>query len=950
MLIGDLLKTKNKKFEKHFFSGLSFNSHLCKKNHIFFAIKGNESDGHNYINNAIKNGAKTIIHEKLFEGFKDKVLFLSYKNTRKILAELSYKFFKEKPKNIIAVTGTNGKSSVSDFYYQILENNKISVASIGTLGIKYRNKKILVKNTTLDSLNLANYLNYLKKRNINNVILEASSHGLKQNRLDGLNITSAIFTNFSHDHLDYHKNLNDYLNSKLYLLNSLLKKNSTIITDNSIKEFKKIKLISKKKKIYLKTILGKKKGDINLISHSYDNEKQNIKIKYKKKFYNFSLNLIGKTQIKNVFMSILAAQTSKINFEKIIKNIHKLKAVDGRFEKVGKLKNNSIVILDYAHTPDALKTCLVDINEQFAEKKINVVFGCGGNRDKYKRSKMGKIANSYCSKVYLTDDNPRNENPETIREEIKKNINMKKVIEIPNRKLAISKAVENLRSNEILIVAGKGHELIQDFGNKKSFFSDKEVIKKFIRIKNKKLSNNIKANILNEQINKKISKKIQNISASINSKTLKKDEIFFAIKGKKKDGNLFVKDAFNNGALMAVANRYNNSLNRNKQLIVHDSLKTLTDLSRLIRESYLGNIIAITGSCGKTSLKQMIGELLNKFSKATYSPKSYNNKYGVPLSLFNLNLNNQNGVFEIGMDKKGEIDFLSKILKPNIGIITNISYAHAKNFRSVTQIAAAKGELIQNIKKDGTIILNSDDKYFGFHKKKAKERKLNIVSFGFKKNASITLSSIKKIKDQFKVCIKILNEKKYFHIKNINKNNIYNILASISIIYSLGYKKNLTINLFKNFKTPKGRGDISKIYFKNKRFYLIDESYNSNPMSMESAIKNFDLIKVKKNKKHFLMGDMLELGKFSKRLHVKLSKNINLSSIDKFHIFGRFVKETFKKVKSNKKGKYLSKLDQINDLIVKELNNNDYLMVKGSNSTGLNKFILKLKDNNSYAL
>ena len=532
MLIGELFKNTNRKFRNHFFSGLGFDSQLCKKNFIFFAIKGTEYDGHRYIDKAIQNGAKTIIHQKSFEGFKKKILFLNYKNVRKILAISSYKFFNKKPNNIIAVTGTNGKSSVSDFYLQILKINKVGVASIGTLGIKYQNKVIPTGNTTLNSLNLARYLSLLKRRKINNVILEASSHGLKQNRLNGLNISCGIFTNLSHDHLDYHKNLKNYLNSKLYLFNSLLKKKSIIITDKSIKEFKNLYNISKRKKFILKSILGKK-STVELIDHSYEGEKQNIKIKYKNKNYKFSLNLIGKTQLKNVLMSILAAESSKINFETIIKKIHKIKSIDGRFEKIGKLKNNALVILDYAHTPDALKTCLIDLKEQFPDKKVNIVFGCGGDRDKHKRPKMGKIANLYCSKIYLTDDNPRYESPQKIRKEIKKNISSNKVLEIPNRKKAILIAIEKLKSNEILVVAGKGHELIQDYGNKKNFFSDKDIIKKSIFKKNKKLSKNIKVNILNEYFGKKISKNSTIHSASINSKTLKKNDIFFAIKGKK---------------------------------------------------------------------------------------------------------------------------------------------------------------------------------------------------------------------------------------------------------------------------------------------------------------------------------------------------------------------------------------------------------------------------------
>ncbi len=949
MLIGKLFKTKNKNFKNHFFSSLCFDSKLCKKNSIFFAIKGNSNDGHKFIKNAIKNGARTIIHEKSFEGFKNKILFLSFKNTRKILAQSAYKFFNKIPNNIIAVTGTNGKSSVADFYYQLLKLNNLRVASIGTIGIKYLNKINSVNNTTLDPISLARNLYILKKKKIDNVILEASSHGLKQNRLDGLNISSAIFTNFSHDHLDYHKNLTDYLNSKLYLFRNLLKKNSTVIVDSSIKQFQKIKNISQKKNLILKTILNKNDG-IEIISHEYKNEKQKLKVRIKNKIYNFYLNLIGKTQVKNVLMAILAAEKSKLNIDKIIKNIHKLKSVNGRFEKIGNLKNNSIVILDYAHTPDALKTCLIDLKQQFENKKIKIVFGCGGERDKFKRSKMGKIANMYCSKIYLTDDNPRNEDPKKIRGDIKKGISKNKIFEIPDRKKAISNAILNLNTNEILLVAGKGHELTQDYGNKKKYFSDRDIIKKFILKNNKNLSNNIKVNILRENFFKKISKNLKFKNASINSKMIKKRDIFFAIKGKKKDGNSFISEAFNNGASLAFVNKYDKNKSKHMQIKVPNSLKCMTDLSKKIRENFNGKIVAITGSCGKTSLKQMVGESINQFTSTTFSPKSYNNKYGLPLSLFNLNLKYYSGVFEIGMDKKGEIDYLSKILQPDIGVITNISWAHAKNFNNIKEIASAKGELIKNIKKNGTIILNKDDDFYEFHKKKAKSRGIYIISFGYKKSSNISVKYIKKFNKKYKIGVNIFNKQKTFIVKYVNKSYVYNFLATIGVFFTLGYIDSLKSLMFEKYAIPQGRGDISKIKFKNKKFFLIDESYNSNPMSMKSAIENINLLKTKGNKKHFLMGDMLELGKFSKKLHINLSRDINSSSIDKIHIMGKFVKETYKNLNDIKKGKVISSHNEIYELINKQLNNNDYLMIKGSNSTGLNKFVNTLKNNKIYAL
>ena len=644
-------------------------------------------------------------------------------------------------------------------------------------------------------------------------------------------------------------------------------------------------------------------------------------------------------------MSMIAAENSGLKFQKIIKVMNKIKSVYGRLEKIGKIKNNSSVILDYAHTPDALRTCLQNIKGQFKNRKISIVFGCGGDRDKFKRPKMGKIVNDYCNKIYLTDDNPRKENPRKIRLNIKSKINKSKLYEIPSREKAISKAIKNLYTGEILVVAGKGHENIQDYGNRKKFFSDKKIILKYIKEKNKNLSNDLKLNILKEESKQNhfnFKKKLQR--ASINSKEIKKNDVFFAIKGKNKDGNLYLKEAFNKGAVIAVVNKINRTEKKSKQIKVANTLNFLTKASATVRENSLGKIIAITGSCGKTSLKELIGKTLNKFCRTTYSPKSFNNKFGVPLSLFNLKQKDDFGVFEVGMDKKGEIDFLTKIIKPDIGVITNISYAHAKNFKNLKQIAIAKSEIMNNITKDGSIVLNADDKFFELHNKIALQKKLKVYSFSLnKKNATVRLNSIKKYKSKFKVFVSINNQKKFFLISHNFESNIKNLLAAITVISIFKDIKNLNKNIFYNFENPIGRGDISKIKINNKNIYLIDESYNSNPLSLSSAINNFNLIDNKKNKKHMILGDMLELGKHSKKLHLGMSNIINSSSIDSVNIFGKYIRETYKNICNEKKGLVLKETSEIIDLIKNNINNNDYLMIKGSNSTRLYEVANSLK-------
>ena len=464
--------SKKIKFLKYKNRNFSINSKKVKKNDIFFAMEGSKQSGNLYSSEALSKGAYKVVTSK---NIKNKN-YLIVKNVNKFLAEACSAKYKEKPKNIIAVTGTNGKSSVANFYFQILKNLKINSAAIGTLGIFYKNKVKRTNLTTPDIITIHKELNFLKKKKIDNVCLEASSHGLHQNRLDGINFTAGIFTNFTQDHLDYHKNLKKYLQAKLSLFSSLLKKNSFAVLDTDIPEFSIINKICKKRKIKILSF-GSRGNTIKLISHYYFGKKQIIKINFLNKIYNIKLDLIGDFQIKNVLAAILASYLSVKNPDQIINTLSKIKSATGRMQYVGN-KKKSAVVVDYAHTPDALKKSLQTLAKQF-NKKVDVVFGCGGDRDKGKRYKMGDIADQFASKIYLTNDNPRSENPISIIKQIKKGCSRSKII--LDRKMAIKSAINNLNTDSILLIAGKGHENYQIINNQKKYFSDQKVSKFFLK-------------------------------------------------------------------------------------------------------------------------------------------------------------------------------------------------------------------------------------------------------------------------------------------------------------------------------------------------------------------------------------------------------------------------------------------------------------------------------------
>ncbi len=939
MLLSQIFKNINKKYKSIKFKNIRFNSKDCKANDIFFSISGKNFNGNNFIKNAIDNGAKIIVSNLKFQGFnKNKILFIYSKNPRKLLSEVASRYYNTKPKNIIGVTGTNGKTSIANFYYQILNLNNKKVASIGTLGVLTNKFKTKTANTTIDPINIHKVLKKLKNLKIDNVILEASSHGLKQHRLNGIKFKTALFTNLSRDHLDYHKTFKDYLNSKLILFNKLLERGGNIIFDDNAAQAKKLSNISKKRK--LKKYNFGQNSFIRIIDIQKLNDQKKVFFSINNKQYSFKTSLIGKIQIKNLIFAIVAAYLSKIKIRDILKIINKIKPVSGRLENIGNIRNNSKVILDYAHTPDALKTAILNIKENYPLSRISLVFGCGGNRDKNKRSIMGKIANAYCEKIYLTDDNPRNERPDLIRDQIKKRMKKNKFVEIASRAKAISSAVNELSSGDVLIVAGKGHETYQEYKQKK-FFSDKVEILKSINKKNLYLTKSIKTNILNENLKNYVINEDKIINfASINSKKINKNSLFIGVKGKKFDGNLYAKEALKNGATFAISNRkYNN----NKILFSHKPLNFLNKISSILRKSLTTNYIAVTGSAGKTSIKELTAFCLSKLAKTYYSKRSFNNKFGVPLSIFNTPQSTKFAVLEVGMDKKGEIDFLSQLIKPDLGIITNISYAHIKNFKNLNQIAQAKSEIINNIIPGGGIVINMDDKYCNYFLRKAKNRKLKITTFSKKKNhADIVYLSQKIVNNKYLLSFKIKDKKKSFLIAKNLSNYKENILASLSILNNYFNVEKLSKNIFLGFNIPKSRGSIINLKKGSKKLTIVDESYNSNPLSFKFALEIFDTTFNDHRKKFLLIGNMLELGKYTKNLHIEIAKNINKSKINKTYVYGNFIKHTFNKLKTKKRGKILNNSIDILNLINNDLPNNSFLMVKGSNSTGLNKIIQNL--------
>ncbi|MEE2934137.1 MAG: UDP-N-acetylmuramoyl-L-alanyl-D-glutamate--2,6-diaminopimelate ligase [Pseudomonadota bacterium] len=456
-------------------SGLSADSRNIRPGNLFAAIPGAAIDGRRFIDEAIAKGASAILAppNTHLDASHKKIPLVIEANPRRALAKISARFFNTQPKTTVAITGTNGKTSVAHITQQLWNNLGKKAASLGTLGVVGSCNLNLSKLTTPDPVELHRLLHKLASKRINHLALEASSHGLSQYRLDGVVIQAAVFTNFSRDHLDYHKTMAAYLNAKLRLFHELVCDGGTAIAYSGAPEAAIIESIAKRKRQnYIS--YGSVSADISVVEKYQTNEGWSANIQAFGKTYPVMLGFAGGFQIQNLLAAIALVHSTGTPLENIIPKIETLTGVPGRMQRAGKSIAGGTVYIDYAHTPDALKNALFALRPLIANKLI-LIFGCGGDRDIGKRTKMGAIACQFADRVIVTDDNPRTEDAAAIRRSILKGC--ASACEISDRREAIENTIAQLECGDGLLIAGKGHETGQIMGNEVLPFNDLEIAK-----------------------------------------------------------------------------------------------------------------------------------------------------------------------------------------------------------------------------------------------------------------------------------------------------------------------------------------------------------------------------------------------------------------------------------------------------------------------------------------
>ncbi|MCX5695553.1 MAG: UDP-N-acetylmuramoyl-L-alanyl-D-glutamate--2,6-diaminopimelate ligase [Candidatus Omnitrophica bacterium] len=470
MRIEELIKI----IEKRKVRGISDNSGLVRKNFIFVAVKGSKADGNRFINAAIEKGARFMVCDARVKtsGLKS-VSFIKVKDPRRALAELAASFYKNPSQKlkVAGITGTNGKTTITYLLEALLRKAGLSAGVIGTINHRFKNTVIPAKNTTPGPLDIQSMLARMLKEGVGYAVMEVSSHALDQDRVAAINFHSAIFTNLTQDHLDYHKTIKRYFAAKAKLFKRMAPK-SFVVINNDDKYAGILKKLTRAKII---TYGIKNKADVQAKNIKFDVRHTEFDLSFSGRETRFRINLIGRHNVYNILAAASWGIREGLSLKIIKSALEGFLLVPGRLERI-KSKKGFSVFVDYAHTADALKNVLQALR-QLSPNRIITLFGCGGQRDKLKRPKMGRVVTTLSDFAVITSDNPRSEKPLAIVRDILKGIKKNNYCVIPQRRAAIRKSISLARPGDIVLLAGKGHENYQIFSDKRIHFDDREEVR-----------------------------------------------------------------------------------------------------------------------------------------------------------------------------------------------------------------------------------------------------------------------------------------------------------------------------------------------------------------------------------------------------------------------------------------------------------------------------------------
>lgn len=896
---------------------------------IFVARTGLSTDGYRFIQEAVDNGAAAVIYDAVHAAPTINRPALAVADLEAQLGALAHEWY-GRPSDeltVIAVTGTNGKTSVAHWIAESLNHSGVPCASIGTLGVCLPGGECLpLELTTPDVFTMHQSLARVRDAQINLVVLEASSIGLDQGRLDGVVIDIAAFTNLSHDHLDYHGTWEHYGASKKRLFQRPGLRRVVINLDDPFSE----ELLAAA-------------GDAPVFTYSMTHPEadfyaQDVHPGTDGQVFNlvsvhgtaqFLTHQLGLHNVSNYLL--VAAVLNELGWPvaKIARIMAGLSPVAGRLEIVRAITARHqkstypqpLVVVDYAHTPDALERALVALREVAAVRNgiVRCVMGCGGDRDKAKRPVMGAIAQRYADVVMITNDNPRSEDPNAIAEAVRAGAleywqaqtathGQAPVIQL-DRARAILDTIWQADPNDVVLIAGKGHETYQEIGTQRHYFSDVQWAQLALTW-------------------------LYAPHLSTDTRSLQAGELFLALEGERFDGHDFVEQAAQQKALAAIVAHPQPDCEL-PQIVVGPTLDALHKMAASWRQCFQLPVVAVTGSNGKTTTKEMIARIFAvHYGDQGYlaTKGNFNNHIGVPLSLLRLAPQHKAAVFELGMNQPGEIAQLAALVQPQIALVNNAQREHQEFMHTVEAVARENGSVMCALPADGTAVFPADDVYTEIWHVLAQSRPC--ITFSINQQADVTATEIYPDSGwtRFTLTAHQVGVQRV-HLAVPGVHNLHNALAASACALALDIPLSEIAAGLEAFSPVEGRMQPKTL---SDGYQLIDDSYNANPDSVRAAI---EVLAQLKGKKILVLGDMAEVGIHRQAVHAEVGGYARERGIDQLCVIGndaQFAAEAF--------GTGAQRFDDINAL-------QDYLvaqapahyLIKGSRSARMDRVVRHLE-------
>jgi murE/murF fusion protein len=900
---------------------------------LFVAIAGGSHDGHAFIDEAILRGCVAVIAEKgRLEAIRPDspdVCVLEVEDSKAAYAEVAAAYYGHPASRLklIGITGTNGKTTVTYLLEEVLTSMGIPVGVIGTVNYRYTVggvKRVLPSPfTTPEAMQLQWLLREMADAGVVYVIMEVSSHALAQSRIGDTQFDVVAFTNLTRDHLDYHPDMQDYFLAKTTLFSQHLKEGGVAVVTSAVRNADEGDWAAVLEGICrgrgIKTLICgiQQEADIRLIDTASDLLHSRIRLATRNGDHTLHSPLVGRFNVDNIMTALAVSSALGLPEAEVRPLLARASGAPGRLQRVTvegvDAQEKPVVFVDYAHTPDALQKVLAAL-AALPHRELYCLFGCGGDRDTGKRPVMGSIAAELSDVVVVTDDNPRSEPPETITAQVVAGIagtgmpcrpvdwlterarGEKGCVVIDRREEAIAAVIRAAGRDDIVLIAGKGHENYQLVRGKKRFFDDCLEARAALSAWTIEAIVEATGGIGPEGHPCGLLGRV-----STDSRNVEPGEIFVALEGDRFDGHDFIGQVADKGAgclvvMRRIEERYAGHV---PQVIVPDTQRALGDMAgyrrRLMRRLSAPVVIGLTGSCGKTTVKEMTAAILQRHWPAgPDNPENcvlktvgnYNNLIGMPLSLLPLGVKHRAAVMEMGMNRPGELARLAEIAAPDISCITNIYAAHLEGLHSIAGVARAKEELFAGTAPDGILVVNLDDPLVRDCAGKYPQKKItfSVLDAGHQYGPDLRATDVKvDTAGTIAFRLHLPGSAVDIRLTAAGAHNVANAVTAAAIAWAAGAGPAAIAAGLGDFRAAAKRMEMLE---SADGFGILNDTYNANPASMAAALRTLEQMQA--GVTVAVLGDMLELGESSESAHRDLGRLAARCRVDYLGLVGDY--------------------------------------------------------------